>query len=100
MDKKVQNTILTLYTETSRQQSGRWRIIRSRKEKNNTDCARECQITRGSRGEVHSKDQEESTQKTSQKGQSRASSEMLLVTRKEEGQKKAVDRTVCERAFH
>ena len=57
-------------------------------------------ITRGSRGEVHSKDQEESTQETSQESQTRAPSEMLLGTRKEEGQKKGVDRTVDERTFH
>ena len=40
------------------------------------------------RGEIHGKDQEKSTQETSQESQSRASCEMLLRAR--EGQQKAV----------
>ena len=48
---------------------------------------------------MHSKDQEESTKETSLESQSRAPSEMLPGTRKEKGQKKAVDRTVWERGI-
>ena len=42
----------------------------------------------------------ESTQETSQESQDGASGEMLLGTSEEKGQKKAIDRNVCETAFH
>ena len=49
---------------------------------------------------MHYKDQKESTQETSQESQGGTPGEMLPRTNKVEGQKKAADRTVCEKAFH
>ena len=49
---------------------------------------------------MHCKDQKESAQETSQKSQGGARGEKLLATGEEEEQKKTVDGTVCDMAFH
>ena len=49
---------------------------------------------------MHRKDQEESAQETGQESESGTPGELPLATREEKRQKKAADKTICERAFH